>query len=253
MNTLFSIIGTALFVPLALLNPTSLSANPTDVLLETTQETLPQEPSEAFDEIPSDTIFISGEIVQSLPDNSTPWLDGRVSFVGGEITSSERQYQYAEANYIPFMRTEAQYQESIRSGRFVRLSHPHLDVGARRPYVLPSTASFIYSIVDEFYSAGCGNLRVNDATRLTRVQPSNASTFSVHAAGMALDLRVSTLSEYCHNVLSTLLQSAEANGLADSTREHWKLVGGVKVPNPHFHVVVVPNITNNRIYLNAEY
>lgn len=191
-----------------------------------------------------DIQFESNEVVQELPDHSVLWLDGRVSFNGGEYSTSERQQLFANAHSIPFIRTDAEYRRYIRSGHLVRLEHPLLVVGARRPYVLPSTAQFIYAIVVEFNNAGCGRLRVNDAMRLISERPANGSPFSVHPAGMALDLRVINLSERCHTVLSELLHAAEAEGRADATREWFP---------EHFHVVVVPELQPRRVYLSAEY
>ena len=182
--------------------------------------------------------FQSNPVVQELPeppDYSRVWLDGRVSLVGGnynnnEMTRSERQFRYAEANGIPFARNERDYQDLVARGQFVRLRHPALTIAARRPYVLPTTAQFIYEIADAFSGAGCRGLRINDAARLVSERPSNGSVYSVHPAGMALDLRVINLSARCYEVLTNILSMAEMRGQADATREHRP---------PHFHVVVV--------------
>lgn len=248
MTALFSLLEAALAVPLALSNPTDITA----IVAPTPYE----ESTPTSRETDSEIVFIPSEVVQELPDYSASWLDGRASFVGGELTTSERQYTYARANNLPFMRTEADYWESVRNGHFITLRHPSLVVAARRPHVLPATAKFIYGVAERFQAASCGRIRVNDAMRLTGIQPPNASIFSVHAVGMALDLRVSDLSPRCDAILSSLLHEGEVAGLADSTREHWRTVNGVRVPNPHFHIVVVATATRSndgRVYMDMQY
>lgn len=255
MNILLSLLGAVVSVPLALSNPVPLENSP--IAVETSIETVAAKESVATSQEtePEVTFAAIKEVVQEFPDYSKPWLDGRVSFIGGELTSSRRQLAYAEANYIPFMRTEVEYWKNVRSGHFVALSHPGLEIGTwvERPYVLPSTAEFIYGVADKLRAASCRKLRVNDATRLTGIQPSNASKFSVHAAGMALDLRVKNLSPPCYDLLSNLLSEGEAAGLADSTREYWKIVRGRKMANDHFHVVVMNKKKQDtgRVYFNS--
>jgi hypothetical protein len=194
------------------------------------------------------TLFVETEsipVVQEIPDPSRVWLDGRVSFEGGEFSTSQRQLEYAQARGIPLMNTEEEYQSSVRSGRFVRLTHPNLEVNEQtRPHVLPATAQFIYEVAEQFGRADCGRLRVNGAGRLTSERPTNGSRDSVHPAGMALDLRVINLSERCYAVLSELLHEAERERRADVTRE-WE--------PEHFHVVVIPEQTARRVFLEASY
>ena len=184
---------------------------------------------------------VSIPIIQPLPvDDKTPalWLIGRVSLVGGEVSSSEQQFRYAAEKQVPFMTSEADYQMRIASGYFVRLENPFMDVQARRPYVLPSTVAFVVELATEYYAAGCGRLVVRDALRITNEQPSNGSNYSVHPAGMAVDLRVRDIGEACESWMNNYLLEKEAEGRVDATREYWKMVRGQKVPNPHFHLVV---------------
>lgn len=193
-------------------------------------------------------VFESNAIVQTLPDYSAVWLDGRVSFVGGEITTSEQQYMYAEAKGIPVVQT-SNFDHLKRTGHLVRLSGPHIGFtevftsGNSEAYVLPSTLLVLRNLSEAYNSAGCGRLMVNDVLRLDdRGKPRNASPYSVHSRGMAVDLRINNLSSRCYGVLEQLLQIAEANGEADATHEH----------NPlHFHVVVVPELQPRRILLEA--
>ena len=190
---------------------------------------------------PQPLAAVSIPIIQPLPvDDKTPalWLTGRASLVGGEVSSSKQQFRYAAERQVPFMTSEAEYQSRIDSGYFVRLEGPFMDVQARRPYALPSTVTFVVELSRDYYATGCGRLVVRDALRIKTEQPSNGSTYSVHPAGMAVDLRVRDISEVCESWMNSYLLEKEAAGKIDATREHWKMVRGQKVPNPHFHIVV---------------
>jgi Family of unknown function (DUF5715) len=222
---------------------------PQSVHAQTTEQTVPYEVLYSSGYIPNPVTepgmeIQSTPVVQPLPDPGRVWLDGRVSFVGGELSTSERQLAYAVARGIQLMHTEADYQNAVRSGQLVRLNHPNLEVGARRPYALPTTVRFISEVAEQFVTAGCGRLRINDAVRLTSERPQNGSPDSVHPAGMALDLRVINLSEQCYAVLFELLHAAERDRRADVTRE-W-------APE-HFHVVVIPEQSVRRVFLEASY
>jgi hypothetical protein len=184
---------------------------------------------------------VSTPVIQPLPvDDKTPtlWLTGRVSLVGGQVSSSEQQFRYAAERQIPFMATEAEYQSRVSTGYFVRLESPFMDVHARRPYALASTVAFMTEMSEAYYSFGCGRLTVKDALRLSAERPSNGSVYSVHPSGMAVDLRVRDIGEACENWMNSYLLEKEAEGRVDATREYWKMVRGQKVPNPHFHLVV---------------
>lgn len=185
-----------------------------------------------------DITYVQTEVIQEVPDYSAVWLDGRVSFVGGEITTSERQYMYAEARGIPIAQT-SNYDYLRRTGQLVRLTGPHIGFtevftrGNSEAYVLPSTLVVLRNLSEAYSSSGCGRLMVNNVLRLNdRGKPKNASPYSVHSRGMAVDLRINNLSSRCYEVLNTLLAEAEANQVVDATREH---------SPPHFHVVVIPH------------
>lgn len=185
--------------------------------------------------------FVRNPMTQKIPDYSEVWLDGRVSFRGGELTTSERQFEYAKAHEIPFMDSEVEYQRNVRSGYFVLLSHPDITISARRKYVLPQTANFIYRVAHQFRKAGCNRLHINGAGRLTTERPKNGSVHSVHPVGMALDLKVINLSKNCHTILWNILHEYEAGQEADSTRE---------LHPEHFHVVVIPELVPVKLATN---
>lgn len=245
MNALFSLLGAVLSVPLALSNPVSSETQISNI--ETIDEAIAiEETVTPLQEEGAQIVFAPAtEVVQEIPDYSTPWLDGRVSLIGGEITTSERQFLYAESNRLPFVSSESEYRQLSRNGFFVRLGHSDITVPARRPYVLPSTAEFVYATATAYRAAGCGRLAVTGAGRLTTERPVNGSLHSVHPTGMAVDIRVRGVSSVCEEWLNAHFTTAEANGVIDATREH--------LP-PHFHVVVVPqavSIDSDRNYLSA--
>lgn len=202
---------------------------------EIEQTSYPEEPA---------PVMISEPVVQELPPDWIGHLDGRVSLVGGEITSSQMQYDWATEQGLRFVRTSAMYNEAVQTGYFVRLSHPRLRVLARRPHVLTSTARFVYTTADAYHAAGCGRLTVTGAGRLTSERPRNGSVHSVHPAGMAVDLRVNGIGERCEAWLTTYLTEKEAAGEIDATREY---------KPPHFHVVVPEVEYSDRVYLTASY
>jgi hypothetical protein len=186
------------------------------------------------------TRLIRGETCPPLPTADQPWPALVASLVGGCQTTSEQQFRYAVARQVPFLNTEAEYPAHVASGRLVRLEGPFVHVLARRPYVLPSTAAFVNELATAYHSFGCGRLIIRDAFRLTTERPSNGSLYSVHPAGMAVDIRVNGIDEQCESWLTTYFLAKEAEGVVDATREYWKMVRRQRVSNPHFHIVVPP-------------
>jgi hypothetical protein len=179
---------------------------------------------------PTDTVSIP--VIQPLPvDDKLPalWLTGRVSLVGGEVSSSKQQFGYAMENQLPFMTNEADYETRIASGYFVRLEGPFLEVHAKRPYALPSTVAFATEMSVAYNTFGCGRLVIKDTLRLTTERPKNGSPESVHPAGMALDIRTKYIPVECADWLRTYISQKEAEGKVDGTQE-WK--------PEHLHIVV---------------
>lgn len=175
---------------------------------------------------------VSVPVIQPLPvDDKVPelWLTGRVSLVGGEVSSSKQQYHYALELKLPFMATESEYQAQIGSGYFIRLESPFMEVHAKRPYALPSTVFFVTEMAREYYVFGCGLLVVKDALRLIGERPRNGSLNSVHPAGMAVDIRTKYIPAECADWLRSYVIQKETEGKVDGTQE-WK--------PEHLHIVV---------------
>ncbi len=216
-----------LLVLAALLTSTVSQANSEPVIPETVE--------------PISTVSVP--VIQPLPvDDKTPelWLTGRASLVGGEVSSSEQQFRYAEQSGVVIIMSD-NFDGLVRSGDLVRLEGPNIRLRSASviPYVLPSTKVFVLQLAHDFGQQGCGELVVNDALRVAgNVMPSAASSYSVHPRGMAVDIRVNGISEQCETWMNTYLMEKETEGKVDATREHWKVVRGQRVPNPHFHLVV---------------
>ena len=170
--------------------------------------------------------------VITLPPPPPPafvWLTGQASLVGGLYTSSEVQHNYAQLKQLSFLQTEADYYNRIQSGNLVLLQGPYIYSIARRPYVLPSTYRFVERLSVEYSTAGCGRLTITSASRLVSERPRNGSVFSVHPAGMAVDVRVNGISIDCETWLNAYLLEKEMIGEVDATREYRP---------PHYHLVV---------------
>jgi len=195
------------------------------------------------DEIPQTQLSEPMVATPVAPPPFWEGLDGRASLVGGQYTTSRQQYDFAKGQGREFFNSET-YQQKIASGELVKLEGPNIRIVVKHknptiPYVLVGTRDFIVSLSNDRALAGCGPTIVTDALRLLdRAVPSNASMFSLHYAGMAVDLRVTDLSPECESWMNTYLLDKEAKMVVDATREHWKMVDGIKVPNHHFHLVV---------------
>ena len=98
------------------------------------------------------------------------------------------------------------------------------------PYAHPELKALLHRL-SVLYMRRCKTpLVVTSLTRPTSEQPRNASTRSVHPAGLAADLRVPYRG--CRQWLSDTLAAWERAGLLEATRERRP---------PHFHVVAFPH------------
>jgi hypothetical protein len=151
--------------------------------------------------------------------------------LSGSRASMLRQNRIAKQEAFSFLRTPIQVQSSVENGQLVPLDgNDDYDVIARYPFALPAVRAFVQRL-SAGYRAACGDkLVVTSLTRPAARQPRNASPLSVHPAGMAVDLRVSSDSG-CREWLSAELLRLETLGLLDATLER---------NPPHYHVAVFP-------------
>lgn len=149
----------------------------------------------------------------------------------GSTASMERQNGLAVAAGLEFVDTRAEQRRLAAAGELVPLAG-NADYGLRggaRSMVARRETRAMVERVAGAYRTACGEkLIVTSATRAVANQPSNSHPLSVHPAGVAVDLRVSS-SARCRRALEGILLAMETDGLLDVTREYYP---------PHYHVAV---------------
>jgi len=155
--------------------------------------------------------------------------------LGGSEASVTRAYDRAEDHGFTFLQTSQQVQRFVEAGYLVRVrSRPDFvlhDVSF--PYGRPEVKLFIERLGAQHRRACGEELVVTSLTRPLSEQPRNASTFSVHPTGMAVDFRTS-LNSVCRRWLESTLLYLEGMGVLEATRERYP---------SHFHVAVFPKRT----------
>jgi hypothetical protein len=150
----------------------------------------------------------------------------------GSPASVERQYRVAHDHDFTFVRTTAQIRQFVARGYLVHLpgNANYTLASVSHPYARPEVKLFVERLSAQ-YRAACGErLVVTSLTRPLNGQPANASSRSVHPAGMAMDLRMSR-QPTCRRWLESTLLSLEGRGVLVATRERRP---------PHYHVAVFP-------------
>ena len=152
--------------------------------------------------------------------------------LGGSGSSVTRMHRQAQDHDFTFLSTASQVQRFVDAGYLVRIrpSRDYTLHDVSFPYARPEVATFVQRLGAQ-YRAACGEqLVVTSLTRPVSGQPRNASSYSVHPTGMAVDLRRSWTSTCRHWLESTLLHLERA-GVLDATRER---------SPAHYHVAVFP-------------
>lgn len=156
------------------------------------------------------------------------------SSLKGSPSSMVRQNQVAKQNDFSFLRTPAQVERFVEEGYLVPVeSNGALKVngGVSYPVARPEMKLFLERLARQ-YQEGCGErLVVTSLVRPTSEQPRNSHPLSVHPAGMAADLRVSS-NQTCRTWLESALLQLEDRELLDVTRERHP---------PHYHVALFPD------------
>lgn len=152
----------------------------------------------------------------------------------GSSSSMVRQNQVAKANDFSFLRSASQVERFVEEGYLVEIEPTEaleINSGVSYPVGRPELKLFLERLGDQ-YQEGCGErLVVTSLVRPTSEQPRNSHPLSVHPAGMAADLRISS-TQACRAWLETTLLSLEAKELLDVTRER---------NPPHYHVALFPD------------
>lgn len=161
---------------------------------------------------------------------STAALDAQT--LRGSPASVERQYRVAHDHGFTFLRTSTQVSHFVENGYLVHLpgNTDYTLANVSYPYARPEVKLFAERLGAQ-YRAACGErLVITSLTRPLNRQPSNASSRSVHPAGMAIDLRISH-QPACRIWLESALLNLERQGVLNATRERRP---------PHYHVAVFP-------------
>lgn len=150
----------------------------------------------------------------------------------GSSASMKRQNEVARKNDYSFLRTPTQVKAFVDKGRLVRLegNDDYRLAGVSYPYGRPEVKLFVERLASDYHAACGEQLVVTSVTRPISRQPKNANPLSVHPAGMAVDLRVSSNSD-CLSWLQNTLLDLEGQDLLDVTREYHP---------SHLHVAVFP-------------
>ena len=165
---------------------------------------------------------------------ATPALAREGATLRGSSSSMVRQNQVAKANDFSFLRSASQVERFVEEGYLVKIeSTPALEInsGVSYPVGRPEMKLFLERLGDQ-YLEGCGErLVVTSLVRPTSEQPRNSHPLSVHPAGMAADLRISS-TKGCRSWLESTLLALESKELLDVTRER---------NPPHYHIALFPD------------
>jgi LysM repeat protein len=150
----------------------------------------------------------------------------------GSQASLDRQNAQARAHDFTFLATASDIRRFVEQGYLVPvLETPDMVIHAVSfPYARPQVRVFLERLSAQ-YRGACGEqLVVTSLTRPLSTQPGNASSRSVHPAGMAVDIR-RPASQACRRWLETTLLALEREGVLEAIYERYP---------PHYHVAVFP-------------
>lgn len=151
----------------------------------------------------------------------------------GSRASLLKQQKVARQHDFTHLRTGAQVRKFVGAGILVpiRGNANYRLKSVSYPYGRRETKTFIEDLAAGYRSACGEQLVVTSITRPTTEQPRNASPFSVHPTGMAIDLRKPTKSS-CRRWLESRLLQLERQGVLDATSENRP---------PHYHIALYPS------------
>lgn len=149
----------------------------------------------------------------------------------GSPASMVRQNEVAKSNDFSFLRSGDQVRRFVDAGYLVPIeSAGPLEVnrGVSYPFGRPEMKLFLERLAGQYMEACGERLVVTSLVRPTSEQPRNAHPLSVHPAGMAVDLRISSNAQ-CRSWLESTLLSLEQEEVLDVTREQ---------SPPHYHIAL---------------
>jgi len=157
----------------------------------------------------------------------------RAQSLQGSPASVDIQNRVARQHDFTYIDTPSRVEHFASQGWLVRISPTsdfRLDNEVSHPYARPEVGLFVRRLATQYRSACGEQLVVTSLTRATTRQPTNASEFSVHPTGMAVDLRYSS-NRNCRTWLERVLSDLERQGVLEATRERRPV---------HYHVAVFP-------------
>lgn len=152
----------------------------------------------------------------------------------GSQASVERMHSYAVNHSYEFLRTTAAVRTAATGGKLVALARSTTNYElhqVQHPYLMPAAKLFVERLAAQYHSACGEKLVVTSAARPSNMRVRNASDLSVHATGMAVDVRSFNIPVRCKTWLRSTLESLERTGVIEATEE--RIV-------PHFHIAVFP-------------
>lgn len=158
------------------------------------------------------------------------------AFAGADLSGSRasirHQHEVAKDADLTFLRTPAQIRQFVEKERLELVTSTNVLTidKVSFPYARPIVKQFLERLAAQYHSATGEKLVVTSLTRPTSRQPRNASPYSVHPAGIAVDFRVPAQPDDRFWLEATLLM-LESEGVLDVTRERRP---------PHYHVAVFP-------------
>lgn len=151
----------------------------------------------------------------------------------GSRASVLSQRKQAKKHDYSTLRNAAEVRKFVRAGLLVPVRSQG-DIALANvafPYARPEMKVFLERLGSEYRRATGETLVVTSLTRPLSHQPRNASSFSVHPTGMAVDLRRSR-NPAARKWLEARLLRLEREGVLDATRESRP---------PHYHVALFPS------------
>jgi hypothetical protein len=151
----------------------------------------------------------------------------------GSPASMQKQNRVAHQHSYSFLQTGGDVRRFVDGGYLVPLrgSADYTLASVSYPYARPAVKVFVERLAAQYHAACGERLVVTSLTRPAREQPRNASSLSVHPAGMAVDFRISER-RACRAWLEENLLVMERRGVLDATRE---------TTPPHYHVALYPD------------
>ena len=182
--------------------------------------------------MPRRSILISAFVFGLLLGGVSPAFASSAHVLRGSLASIQKQYRTATNLGYSAARNSKDVQKMVNQGILVRVpGNRDYELGAVSfPYARPTTKAFIEAFAKEYRLATGEKLVVTSLARPLSRQPRNASDYSVHPMGMAVDFRRSKVSK-TRAWMERRLASLEYEGVIEATHERRP---------PHYHVAVMP-------------